>query len=484
VKIAIIAAEIAPWAKVGGLADVIGALPAAFRVAGAEPFVIVPGYKAILDAIHAKPVAQSLSITIDGVPEEFSILQASDARGVPMQLIAHDGYFGRDGIYGPDSRDYPDNLRRFIFFSRAASHAAAVLQPDIVHAHDWHAAAAPIVMRADPALAAQFKRTLSVFTIHNLAFQGIATRDDFDLLGIAPSYFSIGGVEFYGQTNLLKGAIRIADGVTTVSPTYAREVTTNPELGFGLEGVLGEKHGGFVGILNGADYHEWDPAHDELIASKYSPGHPEGKLLCKRALLDAAGLPYREGVPLVGMVSRMTSQKGFDLLHDALDDVMRLELQLVILASGDPLMEKYFQGAEDKYRGQLRVMLEFNNASAHRVQAGSDAFLMPSRFEPCGLTQMYALRYGNAPIVRATGGLRDTVSEFNPRAGTGNGFVFEQYNAPEMVAALTQMIKVYRDPTAWRRLMTNAFAADFSWERAAKSYLDWFEKLRRELAIG
>jgi starch synthase len=485
VKIAIIAAEIAPWAKVGGLADVIGALPAAFRAAGADPLVIIPGYKAILDAVHATPVERGLSITIDGVQEEFSILQASDARGVPMQLIAHDGYFGREGIYGEDSRDYPDNLRRFIFFSRAAAHAAALLKPDVVHAHDWHAAAVPIVMRADPALAERFQQTLSAFTIHNLAFQGIGTRDDFDLLGIAPSYFSFDGVEFYGQTNLLKGAIRIADGVTTVSPAYAHEVTSNPELGFGLEGVLTEKLDRFVGILNGADYHEWDPAYDELIAAKYSPAHRDGKLACKRALLDAARLPYREGgVPLAGMVSRMTSQKGFDLLHDALDDVMRLELQLIILASGDPLMEKFFKAAEDKYRSRLRVMLEFNNASAHRVQAGSDAFLMPSRFEPCGLTQMYALRYGSAPIVRATGGLRDTVSEFNPASGIGNGFVFDQYSAAEMVAALARMIDVYRDRTAWRRLMTNAFAADFSWERAAKSYFEWFEKLRRELAIG
>ena len=483
-KIAIIAAEIAPWAKVGGLADVIGALPAAFRANGAEPVVIVPGYKAILDAIQATPVTQGLSVTIAGAPEQFSILQASPACGVPIELIVHDGYFGREGIYGADRHDYPDNLRRFIFFSRAAAHAAALLKPDVVHAHDWHAAAAPIVMRADPALAAQFKQTLTVFTIHNLAFQGLGTRLDFDLLGIAPSYFSIDGVEFHGQMNLLKGAIRSADAVTTVSPTYAHEVTSNPELGFGLEGVLNEKDGRFVGILNGADYREWDPAHDELIAAKYSPANPKGKLACKRALLDAARLQYRAGVPLVGMVARMTSQKGFDLLHDALDEVMELELQLLVLASGDPLMEKFFRAAEEKYRGQLRAVLEFNNASAHRVQAGSDAFLMPSRFEPCGLTQMYALRYGSAPVVRATGGLRDTVDEFNPALGTGNGFVFDRYATAELVAALERMIEVYRDRTAWRKLMANAFAADFSWKRAAKSYLEWFEKLRGERTIS
>ncbi|HUA36290.1 MAG TPA: glycogen synthase GlgA [Candidatus Binataceae bacterium] len=479
-KIAIIAAEISPWAKVGGLADVISALPAALKSIGADPVVIVPGYKAILDRVGTKTVARGQSVKLDGEREEFAILETTDARGVTIRLIDHAGFFGRSEIYGAEGRDYPDNLRRFIFFSRAALVAAAMLAPDVIHAHDWHAAAAPIIMRADPEMRSRFARTLSVFTIHNLAFQGLGTRADFALLDVAPEYYTK-DLEFYDRLNLMKGAIRLADAVSTVSPTYAREVTSGPELGFGLEGVLREKEDRFHGILNGADYEEWNPAADPDLAAPYSAADPSGKAACKRHLRERAGLPHKETTPLIGMVSRMTTQKGFDLLRDAIDDLMWLDLQLVMLAAGEPGMEAFFRAAERRYRDRLRVMVEFNSASAHRVQAGSDAFLMPSRFEPCGLTQMYALRYGTAPIVRATGGLCDTVSEFDPASGTGNGFVFKDYVAADLIAAVIRTLNVYRDQPKWRRLMANAFAADFSWEHAAHVYLDWFEKLRREL---
>ena len=480
VKIAIIAAEISPWAKVGGLADVIGALPAALKSIGAKPIVIVPGHRAILEQVRTTTIARGLKINLGGASEEFSILEAQDARGVAIHLIEHKGFFGRDEIYGADGRDYPDNLRRFTFFGRAAAAAAALQSPDVVHAHDWHAAAAPIVMRADSALRARFEHTLAVFTIHNLAFQGLGAREDFELLGIPPSYFA-SDLEFYDRLNLMKGAIRLADAASTVSPSYAREVTSGPELGFGLEGVLRGKGDRFTGILNGADYHEWDPSKDPEIAARFSAADPKGKLACRRRLREIAGLPDRAGVPLVGMVSRMTSQKGFDLLEQAIDDLMRYDLQLVMLAAGDPAMETFFRAAERRYSDRLRVMVEFNSAAAHRVQAGSDAFLMPSRFEPCGLTQMYALRYGSAPIVRATGGLRDTVHEFDPIKGTGNGFVFSDYDSAGLISAVERMLAVYRDQNAWQRLMANAFAADFSWERAARVYLEWFEKLRGEL---
>jgi starch synthase len=269
-----------------------------------------------------------------------------------------------------------------------------------------------------------------------------------------------------------------------VSPTYAREITTDPELGFGLEGVLRDKGENFVGILNGADYHEWNPATDREIAANYTPAKPDGKRKCTRALRDSLRLPNREDWPVVGMVTRMTGQKGVDLLRDALDTVMRLDLQLVMLASGDPELEKFFKDAEKRYPEKLRAIIEFNNGMAHRIQAGSNAFLMPSRFEPCGLTQMYALRYGTAPVVRATGGLRDTVSEFDPVRGTGNGFVFEKFDAAEMVAALDRMVTMFRDRATWRRLMVNCFASDFSWERAARQYLDWFARLRKARGLS
>jgi starch synthase len=484
-KITIVAAEAAPHAKAGGLADVIGALPGALKAAGHESSLIVPGYSSIKDNVETAVVVRDIPMRFGGDLERFSILRATDSYGVPMYLIDYPRFYGRPGIYGENGKDYPDNMRRFIFFGRAAAIASAeIIAPDVVHAHDWHATATPIAMRADNTLRARFKRALSVFTIHNLAFQGIGKREDFDLLNLDAPYFSVDYLEFYGHLNLMKGAIVLSDGASTVSPTYAREITTDPELGFGLEGVLRDKRENFVGILNGADYHEWNPATDREIAATYTPAKPDGKRICTRALRDSLGLPHREDWPVVGMVTRMTGQKGVDLLKDALDAVMRLDLQLVMLASGDLELEKFFKDAEKRYPQKLRAIIEFNNTMAHRIQAGSDAFLMPSRFEPCGLTQMYALRYGSAPVVRATGGLRDTVSEFDRARGTGNGFAFEKFEATEMVAALSRMVATFRDRTKWRRLMANCFASDFSWDRAANQYAEWFTRLRKARGLS
>jgi starch synthase len=485
VKIAIVAAEVAPHAKAGGLADVIGALPAALKEAGEEPSLIVPAYDSIVQRVEAAPVLRDIAMPFGDEVEHFSVWRTTDQHGVPMYLIDHPGFFGRRGIYGDNGHDYPDNMRRFVFFGRAAAIASAeIVAPDVVHAHDWHAAATPIAMRADNSLRPKFKRALSVFTIHNLAFQGIGKREDFALLNLDGPYNSMDYLEFYGHLNLMKGAIVLSDGVSTVSPTYAHEIVTDPELGFGLEGVLRDKGENFVGILNGADYHEWDPAHDCAIAATYTPAKPNGKRGCTRDLRDSLKLPNRGEWPLVGMVTRMTGQKGVDLLKDALDAVMRLDLQLVMLASGDPALEKFFKDAESRYPEKLRAIIDFNNTTAHRIQAGSDAFLMPSRFEPCGLTQMYALRYGTVPVVRATGGLRDTVSEFDPTADTGNGFVFDQFDATEMVGALGRMVATFRDRETWGRLMQNCFASDFSWNRAAKQYVEWFTRLRNARGLS
>jgi len=486
VKIAIVAAEAAPHAKAGGLADVIGALPGALRDAGEQPSLLVPGYASLVESVETAPVMRDIPIHFGADVERFSVLRATDPHSVPMYLIDHPGFFGRRrGIYGENGNDYPDNMRRFIFFGRAAALASAeILAPDVVHAHDWHSAAAPIAMRADNALRPSFKRVLSVFTLHNLAFQGIGKREDFALLNLDPPYFSPDYLEFYGHLNLMKGALVLCDGASTVSPNYAHEITTDPELGFGLEGVLLDKGDNFVGILNGADYNEWNPAIDRALAATYTPARPDGKRVCARDLRDSLKLPHRDDSPIVGMVTRMTAQKGVDLLADALDAVMRIDLQLVMLASGDAVLDRFFKEAESRYPDKLRAIIAFDETTAHRIQAGSDAFLMPSRFEPCGLTQMYALRYGTAPVVRATGGLRDTVSEFDPAAGTGNGFVFEQFDAAAMVAALRRMVATFRDRAAWRRLMTNCFASDFSWDRTARQYLDWFARLRKARGLS
>ena len=312
--------------------------------------------------------------------------------------------------------DYPDNLHRYVTFGRAAALAAArFIRPDVLHAHDWHAAVAPIVARADPALREALGSALTVFTVHNLAFQGICEAADFDLLNIDRSYFSVECLEFWGRVNLMKGAIVLAHGASTVNPTYAREVSSDPELGFGLEGVLRHKGSRFVGIINGADYTEWELAMTEWIAAKYTPVRREGKEVCRRALRKLAGLSDRDDAPIVGMVTRMTPQKGVNLLGEALDAVMGLGVQLVMLAAAIRRWRNTSNPPRNVSPASCTgAELAFDNAFAHQIQAGSDIFLMPSRFEPCGLTQMYALKYGTSPLVRATGGLKDTVTEFDP----------------------------------------------------------------------
>lgn len=479
-KIAIVAAEITPWAKVGGLADVVGALPAALKANGADASVILPGYRGLLEALKPAPVAENLSVAVGADLERFDLLRAEAPGGVPLYVVHRPEYFARPGVYGEQGKDYPDNLRRYIMFGRAAALAAAqAIQPDVLHAHDWHAAVAPIVARADPALRETLGRAVVVFTLHNLAFQGIFDAADYGLLNLDRSYFSVESLEFWGRVNLMKGAIVLADGASTVSPSYARETAADPELGFGLEGVLRAKGGRYIGILNGADYNEWNPATDTLVAAKYTPERREGKAVCRRALRKSLGLPERDDAPVLGMVTRMTSQKGVDLLGEALDALMALDVQLVILGSGDPALEKLFKSAEERFADRLRVRLAFDNALAHQIQAGSDVFLMPSRFEPCGLTQMYAFKYGTAPLVRATGGLRDTVVEFDPQTGSGNGFVFADYRPEALLDAARRAKGLFADRAAWRRLMDNCFAADFSWTVSARHYLQWFGELRR-----
>ena len=446
-KIAIVAAEITPWAKAGGLADVIGALPAALKQSGAEPAVILPGYRSVLDALKTAPVAENLSVPVGGSSERFDLLRAETRDGVPLYLVKHPACFDRAGIYGERGADYPDNLHRYVMFGRAAALAAArFIRPDVLHAHDWHAAVAPIVARADPALREALGATPD--GLHRAQPR-------------LPGNLRGGGFRSAQSRPLL--LLRRVPGVLGTSQSDEgrnragrRRLNREPDLrargeqrsGAGLRtGRRAAQHKGsrFVGILNGADYTEWDPAIDPMIAAKYTPARREGKAVCRRALRKMAGLPDRDDAPIVGMVTRMTPQKGINLLGDALDAVMGLGVQLVMLASGDPSLENFFKSAEERFPGQLRVQLAFDNAFAHQIQAGSDIFLMPSRFEPCGLTQMYALKYGTAPLVRATGGLKDTVAEFDPQQGTGNGFMFTDYRAGAMVDALARAGRLYAD---------------------------------------
>lgn len=476
-----IAAELGPHAKAGGLADVIGALPQALARQGVEVSVILPGYRALIEKLPTIVAADDLAITMGGAREPYRILRADGAGGVAIYLIEHAGFFDRAGIYG-EREAYPDNNRRFIFFGRAAASAVELIGPDVVHAHDWHAAPTTIAMRADAGLRARFAATKSVFTIHNAAYQGVIGPAEFPLLGIDPSWFTTEYLEFWGNANLMKGAIVMADGVSTVSPTYAYEIAHDATLGCGLDDVLRAKGERFVGILNGADYSEWNPARDPLIPKPYSPRERANKKLCLDLLREDLKLAHpakAQPAPMIGMVTRMTAQKGLDLLAEALDAIMELGVQLVMLSSGDPALERIFLEAERRYPDRMRVMLGFDDAMAHRIQAAANIFLMPSQFEPCGLTQMYALKYGTVPVVRATGGLRDTITEFDPKTTTGNGFLFTPYTAEALIGAIERAIAVYRRPNQWSRLMGNCFKSDFSWDRAAREYVEWFARLER-----
>lgn len=477
-NVAMVAAEITPWAKVGGLADVIGALPPALAERGAAVSLVLPGYRGLLAKLGGEAIDEDFEVEVGTARERFVVRRATIGK-VAVYLVDHTGYFGgRGGVYGEQGRDYADNLRRFVFFGRAAAAVLArLVKPEVVHAHDWHASVLPIVMRADPVLRPAFARTASLFTIHNLAFQGIFEPGDYPLLNLDWSYFTMECLEFFGRFNLMKGAVMLSDTASTVSPTYAREVTADHELGFGLEGVLRGRGDRFCGILNGADYDEWNPATDKFIKARYTPATPQGKAACAKALCELLEMPRQDNKPLVGMVSRMTPQKGFDLLADSLDAVMSTGIQFAILGSGPPAVEKLFKEAELRYPGALRVVIGFDNAVAHKIQAGCDMFLMPSRFEPCGLTQMYALKYGTPAVVRATGGLADTVSEFDPSSGAGNGFVFQGYRGDELTAALSRAVTVFHQPQAWQRLLNNCFAADFSWTRAADQYLALYGRI-------
>ena len=483
-KIAIVAAEMGPLAKAGGLADVIGALPQALLRAGAKPAVILPAYPALLEHKATSVVDANLELTLGADREPYRVLRADGPEGVPLYLIDHPGFFGRAGIYGEGGVDYPDNPRRFIFFGRAAAAVAATLDPDILHVHDWHAAVTAIVAKADRALRDKLAKAATVFTIHNLAFQGLFETRDFPLLGLDWSWYSVNSLEFYGRVNLMKGAIVLADSVSTVSPSYAYETAHDPEIGFGLDGVLRDKGDRYRGILNGADYHEWDPAKDPLIGTRYTPARRAGKKVCLYDLREELKLPHRIDTPVIGMVTRMTQQKGIELLGQALNRVLDADIQLVMLATGEPRLERQFNEAARRNRETLRVINGFDNALAHRIQAGSDMFLMPSRYEPCGLTQMYALKYGSAPIVRATGGLKDTVTDFNPTNCIGNGFTFTDYTPDALVATVERAAAVFRRPGQWVRLMSNCFKAEFSWAQAAGQYLKWFERLVREVRPG
>jgi starch synthase len=481
-RVLMAAPEGLPFSKTGGLADVIGSLPQALSVEGIEVAVVLPRYRAT-KLEDAKVLIPSLTIALGNRLHFPRILEAPAKDKVRWLFVDYPPFFDRESLYvGPDGKDYPDNPERFSLFSHAVLEVAkSVFPPDVIHCHDWQAGLAPVLLRTSYGHDPLLSQIPTVFTIHNLGYQGLFPSDSLLRAGLGWELFTVEGLEFYGQVNFLKGALIYSDAVTTVSRKYAQEIQT-PEYGFGLEGVLRQKGGKVSGILNGVDYSEWDPAVDRLIATRYSAANLAGKRVCKVDLLRAFDLPETDvQLPVIGIVSRFTRQKGADLIAEAADRLMAEKFRLVALGTGEPEYERLFRQMAARYPDRVAVKIAYDNVLAHKIEAGADMFLMPSHYEPGGLNQLYSLRYGTVPIVRATGGLDDTIEEFNLATGQGTGFKFSNYSGSALLGAVTRALAVYADSAKWTRLVQNGMAKDFSWQRSAGEYRKLYQGLGKSV---
>jgi len=477
--IAFAASECVPYSKTGGLADVVGALPAALAALGHQVSVYVPLYRQThLD--HPEPAVRSITIPFDDRYRFCSIVSGGRQSSVRFYFVDYPPFFDREALYGTSAGDYPDNAERFAMFCRAVLEASKVLGvPDIFHCHDWQSALLPVLLNTQYAEDPAFREAVTVFTIHNMGYQGLFPPDTLPLLTLPWDLFTISKMEFFKQVNFLKGALVYADFVTTVSRRYAQEIQT-AEFGFGLEGVLRDRSATVAGILNGVDYNEWSPPTDKFIAAPYSPQDLSGKAKCKQDLLATFNVPNADlRLPVIGIVSRFAAQKGFDLISQIMDRLAREEMIVVALGSGDKSYQEMFLRLNKQYPGKIAVKVAYDNALAHKIEAGSDMFLMPSKYEPCGLNQIYSLKYGTVPIVRATGGLDDTIEPWNPRTGRGTGFKFTEYNSEALMMTIKEALRVYRDPAAWQTLVRNGMAKDFSWNASAREYVRIYEKARQ-----
>lgn len=471
-------AEVAPIAKTGGLGDVCGSLPKALARLGHEVVVFMPMHRQARQwfassGAEIEEVVPATRVRWANWAAEASVFRATlPDSAIPLYLIANDAFFDREQIYALRADGYDDGIERFAFFCRAIIRACELLDivPDLLHAHDWHAALLPVYLESGLRGSEPFRDTRSVYTIHNLNYQGIGRRSQFAALGLHSRYWSPDALEHFGEVNLMKGGIIFADQVTTVSPNYAREIQT-PPYGAGLDGVVRSLSFKLTGILNGIDAQRWDPAADPDLVSNYDAGQLNGKALSKRAVLREAKLRFRPKTPLLSFVSRLADQKGVDLLLTALPRMLRAGAQALILGSGEARFESALTRLGEDYADSCRVWIGFDDTLSHRIYAGADMLLMPSLYEPCGLNQMYALRYGTLPVVRMTGGLADTVVPFDgTNSEEANGFGFRSLGADDLYLATWLGMLNYRDATIWKQLQGNAMAADFSWDRSAREY--------------
>ncbi|HEX3036047.1 MAG TPA: glycogen synthase GlgA [Thermodesulfobacteriota bacterium] len=485
-RVLFISPEMEPLAKVGGLADVVGALPGELKKLGCDVRVVIPFYRHVKDnleklGLKANNLEKGVIVCLDWLPFKGEVSELS-LDGVLICLLDNEIFFDREYIYTTPQGDYQDNDLRFGFLSLGALEIAKTLnfKPDIIHCHDWQTSFAPISLKwrrhlkNDPF----FKDSKVVFTIHNIAYQGLFPLDTLDKFGLPWFMFTPQGLEFYGKLNLLKGGILYSDLITTVSPTYAEEIKT-PQYGYGLDGVLRaiSDSNKLFGILNGIDYEAWNPKTDKALYMNYSADSISYRQKNKLKLGQELGLNIEDGKPLLGIVSRLVEQKGIDVVVESLSQIFDLGFQMVILGSGEEKYERMLENARQRYKENLSLVLGFDDTLARRIYAGSDMFLMPSRFEPCGIGQMIALRYGSIPVVRGTGGLLDTVRDYTADRERGNGFIFHEFSKVGFLDALIRSLAVYENPEEWANLIKRAMGGDFSWKRSSERYQELYEKL-------
>ena len=487
-KICFVSSEVSPFAKTGGLADVAAALPAALKNMEQDVRLMMPKYRMIndrkyvlRDVIRLREVHVELGGKVRTASGKTAFLPNTK---VHVYFLFIPELFDRKGIYQDPAtgKDFEDNAERFAYFSKAVVETLKLLywQPDIIHCNEWQTALIPYYLKTVYADEEFFQGTKTVLTLHNLAYQGIFPLELAPQLGIEEKEAQPGGAfELNGQLNLLKGGILYADAITTVSERYAQEITT-AEFGFGLEGVLKQRQKDLYGILNGVDYSVWNPETDRYLAAKYDAKSLDKKVENKKALCNQFKLPFQAETPLIGMVTRLVEQKGIDLVVDGIDELMKRGIQMVILGTGEEKYQTALKAAAEKYPEQLAVHFKFDEKLAHLIEGGADMFLMPSRFEPCGLNQMYSLKYGTVPIVRETGGLADTVENVDPQTGKGTGFTFQEFSVEAMLDAVDRALAAFQDKATWAKIQKAGMRKDFSWENSAKKYLKVYEKAKKK----
>ncbi len=483
-KILVAASEMAPFAKTGGLGDVLEALPRALARLGHEVKVFIPRYSSIDENTYPlQPLDWSLDVPVDRRSMPMSVeVHRDKKRKLESYFIDSEDYFDRRELYR-DSKtgaDYADNDERYVFFARGVLETIKRMdwKPNVIHVHDWQAGLIPVYLKTVYAGDSFLDGVRTVLTIHNLAYQGVFDKERFPKLNLPDDLFRpTAPFEFYGKVNFLKAAILFADKITTVSPRYATEIQSSEEHGCGLQGVLRERREDLTGILNGVDYSIWSPSRDKNIPHRYHIKNLSGKRMNKVELLGEAKMPIRAKTPLIGLISRLVDQKGLDLIAACAERLFGLNLQMVLLGTGEDKYHRLFKKLAQEYPDKLRVYLTFDEVLAHRIEAASDIFLMPSRFEPCGLNQMYSLKYGTVPLVREIGGLADTVIDYNPESGEGTGFVFREYTPERLVSTVQRALELFAKRHPWTKLMKAGMRQDFSWERSAQKYAQLFEQL-------